>query len=94
MANTKIDAVHALNARIASLDEEMAIAAAEIDMLRHIDDDARRDALVTDNADDRQVARMTRRDVERAERYLEKLRRNRSSLVKKRDRAIAKIARG
>ena len=83
-----------MNHRIASIDAEVERAAAEVDMLRHIDDDAQRDAIVTDHAEDRQVARITRRDVRRAERYVEKLLRNRANLVAKRDRAIDKLARG
>ncbi len=82
-----------MNAQIAALDEEIALGEAEVGVLRHIDDDARRDALVSDNAEDRQIARMTRKDVDRAERYVAKLRRDRSALVRKREKAIDRLAR-
>lgn len=82
-----------MNARIADLDDDIAQATAEVEMLQHIDDDAHRDALVSDNAEDRQVARMTRRDVQRAERHVDRLVRDRGRLVRKRAKAIDKIAR-
>jgi hypothetical protein len=89
----KLEAIRALNTRIASVEEEIRQAVAEVDMLEHIDDDAQRDALVSEGAEDRQVARMTARDVRRAERYVERLRADRSKLAMKRDRLIEKLAR-
>jgi hypothetical protein len=93
MSSSKLAAIHTLNGRIAEIDEEILQAGAEVDMLRHLDDDARRDALVTDSSEDRQVARMTAKDLSRAERYVERLRRERAKLVEKRDKSIQKLAR-
>lgn len=93
MARKGLDAIHAMNAKISDIEDEIAQASAEVDMLRHIDDDAQRDALVTDDAEDRQIARMTRKDVHRAEKYVDRLVRQREALVRKRARAIDRIAR-
>ena len=82
-----------MNARIADLDDDIAQATAEVEMLQHIDDDAQRDALVTENAEDRQIARMTHRDVRRAQKFVDRLVRDRERLVRKRAKAIDKIAR-
>ncbi len=93
MAPRGLDAIHAMNAKISDIEDEIGQASAEADMLRHIDDDAQRDALVSDNAEDRQIARMTKKDVRRAEKYVDRLVRQRETLVRKRTRAIDRIAR-
>lgn len=67
---------------------------AELEMLRHIDDDAQRDAVVSGNYDDRAASKVTRSDVERMAKYLRDLERARDKLVHKRDKLIAKLAAG
>lgn len=67
------------------------MAGAELEMLRHIDDDARRDAAVTDNPLDRDDARETARDVARFEKVLADIADERDELEAKRDRLLGKL---
>lgn len=94
MARSPLDRIHALNETIKSLDSDIEQARAELGMLAHIDDDTRRDALVSDHAEDRQVARMTASDVVRIERHIRQLEANRARAVAKRARAVDKLAAG
>ena len=79
-----------LNDQIAALrgDEERAMA--ELDVLMHLDDDARRDAAVGGPAD-RADAKETSADVERMRRHLTHLQATRSKLEAKRDRLLEKL---
>ncbi|HHC08095.1 MAG TPA: hypothetical protein ENK55_05210 [Actinobacteria bacterium] len=63
-----------LGRELAALRAEEARLVEELAVLRHLDDDARRDALVTDDPFDRADARRTAADVARAERNLAALR--------------------
>lgn len=92
MAKPTLDTIKAMTARVDACERDIALAEAELGMLTHIDDDAQRDALVSEHAEDRQVARMTAADVRRLQRHMDKLRAERSKLVKKRARAIEKLA--
>ncbi len=89
-----LDKIHGLNAQIAAVDTDVDQAHAELDMLRHLADDALRDAAVSDNYDDRADAKMTNADVARCERRIKGLLRERGKLVRKRDRLVDKLAAG
>ncbi|MFQ5516429.1 MAG: hypothetical protein ACE5E8_02545 [Acidimicrobiia bacterium] len=80
-----------INDRLSELVEEARLAGAELEMLRHIDDDARRDAAVTDNPLDRDDARETARDVARFEKVLADIADERDELEAKRDRLLGKL---
>ncbi len=80
-----------LGDEIAALVDAERQLAEELEMLRHIDDDARRDALVSESPLDRADARETAADVARAERNLTDLRRRRERLEAKRDRLIGRL---
>ncbi|MCB1245811.1 MAG: hypothetical protein KDB69_00930 [Acidimicrobiia bacterium] len=92
MARPTIDSIRALNRRIADLDAEIDQLDAELGMARHLDDDARRDALVTGSFEDRRDARRTARDVRRLARLIEKLDVERQRVVVKRDRAVERLS--
>lgn len=92
MARSALDKISSLNAVIESIDEDVDRARAELGMLEHIDDDAQRDAAVTNHAEDRQDARMTRSDVARMTRHIDKLLTERAKAVRKRDAALAKLS--
>jgi hypothetical protein len=84
------DRLFHLNEEIARLREEERLTAAELDVLRHLDDDARRDA-AGGGPIERDDARMTASDVARFRRALAHLRSRRSRLEDKRDRLLAKL---
>ncbi len=88
----KLDKVRSLSDHIESLDADLDQALHEVEILRHIDDDAQRDAAVSENYDDRAAAKMTESDVARMEKHLRDLERTRAKLVAKRDRLIRKLA--
>jgi hypothetical protein len=87
----KLDKTRSLNGRIESLDADLVQVRQELEILQHIDDDAQRDAAVSENYDDRAAARMTQSDVARMEKHLRDLDRARAKLVAKRDRLIRKL---
>jgi hypothetical protein len=80
-----------LNERIARLADEERQAAAELEVHRHLDDDARRDAAVSESPIDREGARDTAADVARFERLLAGLQRQRGRLEAKRDRLLSRL---
>jgi hypothetical protein len=65
---------------IAQLDGVLDQLRQELSMHQHLHDDARRDALVTDDPIDREDARITRQDVDRVLRELKRLESQRSKL--------------
>jgi len=79
-----------LNDRLARLAEEERLAAAELEVHRHLDDDARRDAAVGGPID-REDARDTASDVARFERLVDGLQEERRRLEAKRDRLFARL---
>ncbi len=89
---TRLDRIKGLNTQIVELDHQIEQVAAELLVLRHIDDDAQRDAAVSERYDDHADARMTRRDVARMTEQVSGLERDRTKLIRKRDRLIAKLA--
>jgi flagellar biosynthesis chaperone FliJ len=84
--------IRGLNAQISVLDQQIDQTIVEVSMLAHIDDDAQRDAVVSERYEDRVAAKMTRSDVIRIETHLASLERDRSKLVHKRDKLIRKLA--
>jgi hypothetical protein len=80
-----------LNERLGRLAEDERLAAAELEVHRHLDDDARRDAAVSDNPIDREDARDTAADVARFSRLLVHLGEERQRLEAKRDRLLARL---
>lgn len=89
-----LDKIHSLNVEIAAVDADIDQADTELGMLRHLADDALRDAAVSGNYDDRTDAKMTNADVTRCERRIKGLLRERHRLVRKRDRMVDKLATG
>jgi len=82
--------VFRLNDEITSLRRDEDLAAEELIMLQHIDDDAQRDAAVSMHPIDRADAKGTGADVRRIEGHIADLARVRGRLEHKRDRLIAK----
>jgi len=80
-----------LNERLGRLAEDERLAAAEWEVHRHLDDDARRDAAVSGNPIDREDARETAGDVARFGRLLADLAEKRRRLEVKRDRLLARL---
>jgi len=80
-----------LNERLGRLAEDERLAAAELEVHRHLDDDARRDAAVSGNPIDREDARDTAADVARFRRLLADLGEKRRRLEAKRDRLLARL---
>jgi chromosome segregation ATPase len=76
---------------ITRLGEEIRLAEEELAMLRHIDDDARRDAAVTRSPIDRDDARVTGQDVARFERHLMELRNRRAELERRRQALVERL---
>jgi hypothetical protein len=87
-----LERIGGLNTQIVTLEAQIAQSGIELSMLQHIDDDAQRDALVSEGYDDRAAARMTGSDVERMRKQIRNMERTRDRLVGKRDRLITKLA--
>jgi len=90
----RLGRIRSLNERIGAITAGIAQSESELSMLRHIDDDAQRDAAVTANYDDRASAKMTSGDVRRMEKQIGRLQREKARLVRERDRLIVKLAAG
>lgn len=84
--------IRGLNHQIAAVESDIGQVSDELSVLRHIDDDAQRDAAVTDKYDDRAAAKMTHSDVIRISKQIEAMERTRAKLVAKRDRMIRRLA--
>jgi hypothetical protein len=80
-----------LNERIARLAEEERLAGAELEVHRHLDDDARRDAAVSESPIDREDARETAGDVARFTTLVADLQDRRRRLEARRDRLLARL---
>jgi hypothetical protein len=76
---------------IVRIGEEERLTAEELRIHEHLDDDARRDALVADTPLARLDARETSGDVARLRRALESLRMRRSRLEAKRERLLQRL---
>jgi len=91
MANA-LDRIRGINAQISALELQIGQVEVEAEILRHIDDDARRDAAVSENYDDRAAAKMTHSDVARMDKHVSDLERAHAKLAAKRDKLIRKLA--
>jgi len=87
-----LDKIKGMTTWIALVDADLDQAVAELDMLRHLEDDALRDALVSEGWDDRVDAKHASRDVARCEKRIRSLERDRVKLVKRRTAMIDKLA--
>jgi hypothetical protein len=87
-----LDRIKSMNSEIAAVDADLDQAVAELDMLRHLEDDAVRDALVSEGWDDRVDAKHAKRDVARCEKRIKGLERDRQKLVKRRTAMIDRLA--
>lgn len=74
-----------------SLDEEEALVRAELEAHRHINDDAVRDAAVSDHYLDLEEAELTSADVARFTTALDRLGRRRAKLEEKRQRLLSRL---
>jgi hypothetical protein len=81
-----------MTAEIAAVDADLDQAVAELDMLRHLEDDAVRDALVSNGWDDKVDAKHAKRDVDRCIKRIKGLEADRAKLVKRRASMIDKLA--
>ncbi len=89
---TQLERIKGMTAEIAAVDTDLDQAVAELDMLIHLEDDALRDALVSEGWDDKVDAKHARRDVARCERRIKGLERDRERLVKRRATMIDRLA--
>lgn len=80
-----------LNDDIEALRREETLVEEELRFHRHIDDDAQRDAVVSDDWQDRSFARNSAADVARFERALADLRARRARLEEKRDKLLQRF---
>lgn len=80
-----------INDEIAALRRDEERVAEELNVHRHLNDDAQRDAAVSDSPIDRADARDTAADVARFEASLAGLRKQREKLEARRDRLLAKL---
>jgi hypothetical protein len=80
-----------LNERLARLAEEERRAQAELEVHRHLDDDARRDAAVSGSPIDREDARDTADDVRRFTQLVAHLREQQRRLEARRARLLARL---
>jgi hypothetical protein len=87
-----LDRIRGMSAEIAAVDADLDQAVAELDMLRHLEDDAVRDALVSEGWDDRVDAKHAKRDVDRCKKRIVGLERDRVKLVKRRTAMIDRLA--
>ena len=87
-----LDRIRGMSAQIAAVDADLDQAVAELDMLKHLEDDAVRDALVSEGWDDRVGAKHAKRDVARCQKRIRDLERDREKLVKRRSAMIDKLA--
>ena len=85
--------IFSLGDEIAGLAEAERLAREELIYHQHLNDDARRDAAVSDSPFDREDARETSNDVARAEQVVAKLAARRQKLGEKRNQLIQKLAR-
>ena len=81
-----------LGDEIAALDEAIRLAEEELIFHDHLNDDAQRDAAVSDSPIDRADARETAGDVSRMQRHIAGLRKDRERLDKRRSRLMNRLA--
>ncbi len=91
MMGRREERIFRLNDEIRALMHSEDLAAEELIMLEHLDDDAQRDLATYDQPMDRADAKETSGDVERMQQHVEDLRSEREKLESKRDRLLKKI---
>ncbi|MFV9673634.1 MAG: hypothetical protein ACNYZH_10445 [Acidimicrobiia bacterium] len=91
MMGRREERIFRLNDEIRSLVRDEELAAEELIMLQHLDDDAQRDLATYDQPMDRADAKETSGDVARMEQHIEDLRDAREKLEHKRDRLLNKM---
>jgi hypothetical protein len=80
-----------VNDELVDLRRQEALAAAELESHRHLDDDARRDAVVTEQPQDVAEARATAKDVARLSAALAFVRDRIRKLEARRDRLLRRL---
>ena len=80
-----------INDAIEELRREEVLVAEELRYHRHINDDAQRDAAVSDDWQDRSFARDTSSDVNRFELALDEIKSRRERLERKRDKLLKRL---
>ena len=80
-----------INDAIEALQREENLVAEELRYHQHIDDDAQRDAAVSDDWQDRSFARNTSADVTRFEKALADVAARRERLERKRDKLLSRL---
>ena len=80
-----------INDALQELQREEELIAEKLRFHRHIDDDAQRDAVVSDDWQDRSFARDTAADVARFEEALDEIRARRERLQRKRDKLLKRL---
>ena len=81
----------AIGDRLGQIEQELTLAREELIYHQHLDDDAQRDAAVSDHPIDRADARETAGDVARFEVLIRRLELERAELEERRVRLIAKL---
>jgi hypothetical protein len=87
-----LERINGMTAQIADVDADLDQAVAELDMLQHLEDDAARDALVSEGWDDRVDAKNAKRDVDRCVKRIKGLEKDREKLAKRRSAMIDRLA--
>ena len=80
-----------INDAIEALQREEELVAEELRFHRHIDDDAQRDAAVSDDWQDRSFARNSSADVNRFQAAVDEIRSRRERLQQKRDKLLRRL---
>ena len=80
-----------LNDELVELAREEQEVFEELQFHRHLNDDAQRDAAVSDRPDDRALADQTKADVERFEKAVEDVRRRRDRIEQKRQKLLDRL---
>lgn len=80
-----------INEAIEALRSEEHLVAEELRYHRHLNDDAQRDAVVSDDWQDRAFARDTAADVNRFEAALDEIRSRRERLEQRRDKLLRRL---
>ena len=80
-----------INDELARLNSEEELAAGELNMHRHIDDDTRRDAAVSEAPADRAEAYQSAKDVARFEKVIARIRRRRERLEARRRKLLGRL---
>ena len=81
----------AIGDRLSQIEHELTMARDELNYHQHLDDDAQRDAAVSNHPIDRADARETAGDVARFEALIRRLELERAELEERRTRLIAKL---